>query len=131
MSNTEYVCPGCRAHNIANECWHDERTWALAEAIRDAIKALHPDAPPIPPIEMAWGFIDDADALNGAVGEPPYTVEAFHPANMDAYTTIALVNSRYLIAVPNAEGDATAEFIGDCEDRLVIVPESTLSIEGN
>lgn len=20
----EYVCPGCRAHDMAYECWHDE-----------------------------------------------------------------------------------------------------------
>lgn len=119
-----YVCPGCLTNGMAGECEHDERTWVLAVAMAAAVRQMHQAEPPIPPIEMAWGFIDDAEVLSGSVGEPPYSVEAFHPKDMVDYTTVGLVNGRYLFAVPNAEGDATAEFIGDCDGRLVIVPEA-------
>lgn len=121
---TVYVCPGCQENGVAEECEHDERTWVLAEAMREAVRQMHPNEPPIPPIEMAWGFIDDAEALSGSVGEPPYSVEAFHPEDMNSYTTVGLVNGRYLFAIPNTDGDVTAEYIGDCGGRLVIVPEA-------
>lgn len=105
----EYVCPGCRAHNMADECWHTPRMWALAEALADGL----PGGPATwgTPTERAWAFIDDAEGLDGDVGEAPYTVSMFHPSGSTNYTTIGLVNGRYLFAV-----DEEADFIGDVHD---------------
>lgn len=119
---SEYVCPGCRAHNM--ECWHTPRMWSLAEALADGL----PGGPATwgTPVDRAWAFIDDAEGLDGDVGEPPYAVAMFHPGGSTNYTTIGLVNGRYLFAV-----DEESDFLGDVHDeegraRLVMpVPAST------
>lgn len=116
----DYICPGCQKNDMADECWHDQRTWELAQAIAIGLPAGA--ATWGTEVDRAWAFIDDADALNGRVGEPPYTVVSFHPDTMEPYTTIGLINGRYLWAMPNGEGDCTAELIGDCGARVTINP---------
>ncbi|EIC09104.1 hypothetical protein OR221_0812 [Microbacterium laevaniformans OR221] len=115
---SEYVCPGCRANDMADECWHTPRMWSLAEALAEGL----PGGPATwgTPVDRAWQFIDDAEGLDGDVGEPPYQVVCFHPEKPEPYTTIGLINGRYLWAMPNDEGDVTAELIGDCGDRVTI-----------
>ena len=57
---SEYVCPGCRANDMADECWHTPRMWSLAEALADGL----PSGPATwgTPVDRAWQFIDDAVA---------------------------------------------------------------------
>lgn len=111
---TEYACPGCQAAGMAKECWHDEKTWVLAEALAVGL----PGGPAEwgTPVERAWAFIDDAESLIGSVGEPPYAVVMIHPEGRSSnYSAIGLVNGRYLFAV-----DEEADFIGDCGSRITI-----------
>lgn len=106
----EYICPGCRANDMTDECWHSERTWRIAEALANGL----PGGPAEwgDPTARAWAFIDDADALDGDVGEPPYSVTMFHVGGRPvAATTIGLVNGRYLFMV-----DEEAQLIGDVWD---------------
>ena len=106
---SEYVCPGCIENNMAKECWHDAKTWELAEAFALGL----PGGPAEwgTPVGRAWAFIDDAEALSGSVGEPPYAVTMFHPNGRTNYTTVGLVNGRYLFVV-----DEEIDLIGDVWD---------------
>lgn len=101
-----YVCPGCQANGMADDCFHDEKMWALAEALSVGL----PGGPAEwgTPVDRAWAFIDDAEALVGSVGNPPYRVGMFHPAGRQSPTTVGVVNGRYLFTV-----DEEAEFIVD------------------
>lgn len=101
-----YVCPGCQANGMAYDCFHDEKMWALAEALSVGL----PGGPAKwgTPVDRAWAFIDDAEALVGSVGNPPYRVGMFHPAGRQSPTTVGVVNGRYLFTV-----DEEAEFIVD------------------
>ena len=105
-----YVCPGCAANDIADECWHEPRTWALAEAFSVGL----PGGPATwgTAVDRAWAFIADAEALTGDVGEPPYEVRMIHPGGRTSFTTVGLVNGRYLFAA-----DEEATFIGDVWDE--------------
>lgn len=123
---SEYVCPGCRDSNMADECWHDEKTWTLAEALSIGL----PGGPATwgDPVKRAWAFIDDAEALMGDVGEPPYAVSMFHPGGHAPYTIVGLVNGRYLFAV-----DEEATFIGDVWDEheraRLVMPDLPADVE--
>lgn len=123
----EYVCPGCRAHDMADECWHDESMWKLAEALSVGL----PGGPATwgDPVERAWQFIDDAEGLAGSVGAPPYSVSMFHVGGRPvAATTIGLVNGRYLFTV-----DEEAQLIGDVWDdegrAQLVIPELPADVE--
>ncbi|WP_441979470.1 hypothetical protein [Microbacterium sp. 2RAF4] len=123
----EYVCPGCRAYDMAYECWHDENMWKLAEALSLGL----PSGPATwgDPIERAWQFIDDAEGLAGSVGAPPYAVSMFHVGGVPtAATTIGLVNGRYLFIV-----DEEAQLIGDVWDdegrAQLVMPELPADVE--
>jgi hypothetical protein len=95
---------------MAEECWHTPRIWALAEAMSNGL----PGGPATwgTPEERAWAFIDDAEGLDGDVGEPPYAVRMFHPNGKTNFTTIGLVNDRYLFAA-----DEETDFLGDMHDE--------------
>lgn len=111
---SEYVCPGCEKAKMAEECWHDAKTWELAEALSLGL----PGGPATwgTPVERAWAFIDDAESLTGRVGDSPYAVVMAHPDQASDYTAVGLVNGRYLFVVPD-EGEA--DFVGDFGDRIV------------
>lgn len=115
-SMSEYVCPGCAANDMAEECWHDENAWALAQALASGL----PGGPEAwgTEVDRAWAFIDDAGALSGSVGPAPYAVTMLYPEKFEGYSTAGLVNGRYLFVTPD-EGEA--EFIGDFGGRFQIV----------
>jgi hypothetical protein len=117
----DYTCPGCVKHpDIYEECYHTPSEWALAEAMRDAVTALHPDSTPgwDDPIEAAWYFLQDAEGLSGSVGEPPYSVVMTHP-NGGNYVAVGIVNARYLFGSDGSDGETWAEFLGDLGGFLV------------
>jgi hypothetical protein len=113
---------------MADECWHDEKTWTLAEALSVGL----PSGPATwgDPVKRAWAFIDDAEALMGDVGDPPYSVSMFHPVGVAPYTTVGLVNGRYLFAV-----DEEATFIGDVWDdqgrAQLVIPNREIRRKGH
>lgn len=115
---SDYVCPGCLSHDMAEDCFHSERDWELAEAMRDGVERLHPGPPQWTPLEGAWNFADDAQAVSDVVGDGPYRVEYSHPRNAQ-YDTIGLVNGRWLIG----STDDVADYIGDISELLAAVTE--------
>lgn len=119
-----YTCPACANGDTPDEfCHHTPRQWELAEALRDGIERAHPEgAHPWSPLEGASLFIDDAEAIDGEVGEPPYSVGFTHPGGN--WATIGLVNARYLIGCEDVEGETVMSFLGDLAD---LIPASLLA----
>lgn len=110
--NPSYTCPGCIANDMREDCFHGPLDWVLAEAMLAGVKQLHPESAPHAGL-TAWDFADDAEAVREKVGPPPYSVNFTHPGGDLA--SVGLVNQRYLIGLPDDEGDSPAMFICDID----------------
>lgn len=117
-----YTCPGCAAHSDDfPECWHTPNEWALAEAMRDAVERLHPNASPgweNGSVESARYFVQDAEGVAGRCGEPPYVVVMTHPTGSQ-YAAVGVVNGRHLFGSNGEDGESYADYLGDLGGFLV------------
>lgn len=124
---SEYICPGCLANDVAEDCYHSEVSWLLAEAMRDGVEQLHPSTNDQGwehgSITGAWYFVDGAMDVISDVGEPPYSITWTHPGGR--YATLGLVNGRHLIGIEEGEGEAPTDYLGTIEPLLETVPLRT------
>lgn len=120
---SEYVCPGCQANDMADECWHEAKTWELARALAVGL----PGGPATwgTDVDRAWAFIDDAEALTPDVGAAPYVVTMLYPEKFAGYSTVGMVNGRHLFVTPD-EGEA--RYIGDFGGRLQIASRDVSTV---
>lgn len=123
---TDYVCPGCAANDNAEDCWHHEAAWPLAQAMRDAVERLHPETSARGQgwepgsVTGAWYFIDDAEAVYEFVGPAPWDITFTHPGH--GWATVGIVNGRHVIGVEDGEGDIPFGYIVDLVELGVSQP---------
>ena len=113
--NPEYICPGCAAHGMSEDCYHGPLDWVLAEAMLAGVARLHPE-PTRNEGPTPWDFVDDAEAVRDHVGEPPYSLTFTHPGG--DWASVGLVNGRYLIGLPDEEGDSPTQYICDLTELI-------------